>query len=838
MTVPAGFLSAIQAKEVTTGYWLEIEGIPYGYGTFPATAAFFAGRAAADQFLGIKSFLEHPDPPKGIDQKIDTLEGGALTMGQTEFELVDKDGTITQWAGIGYLTHRLYLATELAYDSNLISFFGNPAAYAAGQYIYIGTETIKIGAVVGNTFTGCLRGQFRSKPQDFGKGFPIGERPYTMAMRRCWYNQAAASGQGRQSLVGLDANRAVRFSGTLKNFHRKDNSYTTFVLEAVSIDAELNRECFRNMRSFKLNLGGGAIMDGAGADGSIQVRGWPGYGANAGCDSIPNVSTLLYPTALEKVLIKIDDEIFLGTVGDSGGNPNRGVIRLELRALFGTEPKAHHDGAVVNELIPVIANDVTASVPGQSNSALAIRKASKFSSLPNDQSPYAADHPLIILLQLLLSTGNGNNWPGGVNDRNYDVLPKDYGMGIDYSRIDIAGWEAAASEEPQLRFGGFIERAPNFITFMRNMLQMAGYYFFSTLGDKVSVRLLRPPFPDVTSQALNDNTGRIRKFKTGWDANWAQTIRDVTFKFGWDISDHSYKRVVIFTLANADVYSKGLARSIEIECPLLYPGGSNIRGEPPFTPFDVDQWLLNRKDFFQSRYSRPPPVIRERVSLDFIDVNIGDLVIVDHGQLPSTSTGAVGLTQEIGEVITKSIEDKSQTIVFQILLTGYALGNYRFVAPSLATVAVLSGDPGSGDITWALDPNTFSAPFGPTGQPQTDGRIEDNNGILQDTFGPTSDGSSVWVWKGDCSMHKDALIVGDFNPASGQIRLQANGGDFTDLGATPDDVAFVFITYPGENVSRLQTFGDANPLPKLYAFGLKSDDSYGNADDIARYFPI
>lgn len=832
MTVPANFLAAIQSKALSVARWIEIEGIPYAYGTFTATQAFFAARASKDQFLGVKGFLKAHDAPKNVDQNIDTLDGGALTRGTAEFKIVDKDDDVVKWAGIGYTTNRLFLSQELSYDDSVVSFLGNASGYAAGQYIYIGSETIKIGVIAGQTFQGCLRGQFRSKPQSFGKGSPIGSRPYTMAMRKIWYHQTATQSGG----TVVEQDKAIRFSGALKDLRLDDGDPNTFILQAASIDFELDRPCFRNIRSFKMV--GLSIADGEGRDGTAQVRGWPG-GTGATLYDLPLSLKLADGIFQQYILLKIDDEIFLGNIVEASALSRR--LDLNARALFGTEAKPHKDGAIVNEIIPVFASaspSATTTVGG--DTVTAIRQASKFRSEPTDSSPYPADHPLMIILQVMLSTGTGiytgaaliggTNWSGNTADRNYDVLPGDWGMGIDYTRVDIQAWEAAAAEEPQLRFGGFVSGEPlNFVNFMRDMLKFAGYYFFSTLGDKISVRRLRPPFPDVTSKVLN-NSVRIHRTSPSWGANWSATIREVIFKFGYDLLLKDHKRIDIFILNEADVYSKGLARTITLETEFLYPGGSNIRGEPPFAPFDVDQWLITRKDFYRVRYARPPPIIRERADLSFMDVNIGDLVIVDATNLPSTVTGARGLSQEIGEIILKRIEEQSKTVFFSILMTGYALGRYRFIAPSLVTNS-FAGAPALALTIWNLELNAFSKAVGAHGSAQTDLKVEDYAGTLQYTFG--LENFKVRLWRSDFSSYVDCLVTID----EATMRVGAFMEDFSNLPAWVLTDTTVIFTHRPQNVARLINVGDALPSTSLYAYAASSADSFVSLDEPHRYFP-
>lgn len=823
MSFPATFLSLIQSNAFKLGRWIEIEGLPFAIGDFSADSSFYTSRAANQRFKGIAHSLKQA--PRNIDQSIDTLDGGAQTVGQIEFEIIDVaalnltaiqgiDGSPMQWTGSGRFTDSIKLGADLTAAATTIPFVGSAAGFSNGGYLFIGTEAILIGTVGGSSFTGCTRAQFRSTAQAFGAGLPITTRPTVMANRRCWYyNAAVTTSQALSSTGATAANQCLRFSGICRNLKYKDQSLDTFVLPAQTTDQEFNRDCFRVFREFKML--GMAIADKDGKNGSAGVIGWPGITSNH--NLIWNVPTGLFGNS-ENVIVRIDDEYFQVQQTGSG---NSNALFLSARGLFGSLPVRHAEGASVREVIPIVEYRTTSQY----------YLTSKFKSAPTAGAPLTADHPLMLILQLLLSTGAGTNTAGGAT-RNYDVLPVDWGMGIDYTRIDIAGIEAVAMEEPQLRWGGLVEDPQNFISLMRSILGFAGYYYYTGIQDLLRIRRLRPPLPDVAQRAIL-NSSRINKNPTGWDGNFSGAVRDIEFSFGWDVIEQKFKRIVRF-VTGADYYAKGLARQIKYETKYLYPGGSSIKGEPPFAPFDVDQWLLTRRDFYRTRYGKPPPIIHERCDFGFMDVEIGDLVLVTHANLPSTTSGARGMNQEIGEIIGKSIDDVTKTISFTILMTGYQLGSYRFIAPSLEIQTVLSETASGG--SYLMKANSFTESAGAHGTAQTDGWIENSAVALTTMFDDESD-TPIRFWTVDFGTSYG--VPTDWNSYTYDPTTRILNVDWTGHVPGTFPIAGGFVTWDTYDGNGAQLAGDVLGKTALYAWAAKSNDKLGTNNDPGHlYFPI
>lgn len=664
MSIPANASAALAGRSMLAGSWLEIEGIPYAYGTFSAAASWFSARSALLQFLGIKPQLL--SLPKLVSQTIDTLRGGNLSTGQATFEILDKDAQPTYWTSLSSGSYSLASAVSAAATSWTMV---NAASIAVNDYLYAGTETVQVTAKVGSTLT-VTRGMFRSTPQAFPSRFPVSAFPYAMANRRCWFYQvfdASSRTVGTWSSLALDADKVLRFAGQLTAYNLRDNDPSSYVLTAESMDREMNRPAFRTLRQFRLS--GTSIKDGLNSGAQpCQVAGWPGY--SSGYDTLWNFDGSGF-TVNEQLLLMIDDELFAGQVTSVAP----AQMRLLARALYGTRAEVHKEGTLVREVVPVVAHS-NQTVTGQN--AHWAEVISKFNAIPLWQGDVGADHPVVLALTVLCSTGLGTNFDPLY--RNCDRLPEEWGMGISHTRIDWETCEAAAREEPALRFTGLITEPMNAVEFVRQLLTFAGYYFTVATGDLLTIRRLRPPLPDETTRTIT-NANRIRNHYPTWDANWSGAIRQLHFKYGYDVVTGKHKRVTVFTLNDADIFSKGLAKTVELETKLVYPGGSGIPGDIVTRAFDVDMWLLQRAEYYRTRYGRPPPIIRERVDYSFLDVEVGDIVAVTSAWLPSN--GARGMSNILGEVIAKDPDDAARVIDLTILMTGETVTAAAYIAPSI-----------------------------------------------------------------------------------------------------------------------------------------------------------
>lgn len=721
MSLPANFLAAIQSRSLRVFRWLEIEGLPYAYGSAALSGSFFSARAAAAQFSGIKSSLIKVPPIE--DQELDVLDGVPRRSGVVEAQIGDHDLLPTLWTGVGNVT-AAQVAAETSAAATSIVYVGSGAAIPSSGTIYIGTETITYtGHDTGaKTLTGCSRGRFRSTAAVIPAGAPIGLAPYTLSGRRAWLYLVAVEGVST-SISSSEPDKVLRFSGIVTKF-RMDTDPNVYVLSMESLERELDQPCFRDLRTLGDDSGSG-IHDGSSAysEGGLLV----GSSASPTSDAFWSRGGAQFEDG-EIFAMRVDDEIFRV-------NKDGIWIHVTHGGLFSTARAAHKKKFSAREVVAVTASSTKPD-----------GLAAKFASAPTTAAPAPADHPLMILLQVLLSTGTGSN-TGHSSGRNYDVLPASWGMGLTYDRVDVDAIEALVEEFPDVRIGGVIEQPINFLAFLKSVLRPLGCYATITVEGKLVFRYLRPPLPDETTRLLTD-AHRKRGRHPGYDANLSAPVQTIEYRYGIDIADGGKpKRVAIHNFALANFYTKGKGRKFIYDAPLFYTGKDAIPGEPRAPNlFAVEEFLLKRADFFQVRFGRPPPVVTEIVDLSFFDVELGALVEITSTVLPNPATGTRGVAGAIGEVIAKRIDEEEKLVELSLLMTGYQLGSYRFIAPTLAK----SSSPNT--TTLVVQANVYTEAIGG----QTDLQPRASNGALVDAFRV---GQVVTIWNQDWSVSEDLTIA-------------------------------------------------------------------------------
>lgn len=788
MSVPTNFKAAIAGRAVKHFRWLEIEGLPYGYGDKAQGASWMLARPTEERLLGIRPYLT--GLPDNEDSDIDVLDGLATTVGSVDFHIGDHDLLPTQWTGVHNDADWVLLAADVTAESNVLSYTGDGSALPGNGTLYIGTETVTYGThdPVNKQLTRVTRGKYRSRAKAWGAGIPLSLRPYSMKGRRCWYFQCATSGG-----AFVDADKATRFVGTLEKFRLDDSTPGAFVVTAESLEREMTRDVFTGLRT----LAGPAPISAPGGEGSgMRLPGESGYSAQFPNDRMTSPDAEKFKGDDHPFLIRVDDEVLLFAY-------NAGSIQMLARGLFGTQAVAH-DANWNGQEVAGIALYATGAT------ALPENTSTRFSSLPTTDSPAPNNHPLMLLLQVLLSTGEGTNYDPSPGARNYDVLPSPWGLGIDLSRVDVAGIEKLAAESPDLQFGGLVEEASSAVDFAKACLAPFGYYGVSTIGDVWTVRQLRPPLPDQVTRAVTD-AQRIRGHLPGWDANLSGVVSAVELKCDWDVVANEFRRVEILRLLEADQFSDGQGRTITYEVKWLYSGNRDVPGCPPQKAQDVAELAKSRVSFFRQRFARPPAVVSERVDYSFLDVELAELVAVTHDHLPNTATGTRGLNAALGEVIAKKVDDKSKVVELDVLMTGYQVGDYRFIAPSLKVTGW------DGTILLAtVAANAFTiADGGASGQ--RDLRVRTSAGTLEDTFAVNQHVS---------------IYSADFSQSAGAYVDAISGNKVT----LADDPGFVpaFILF--DLYDSTKAFSPA--LVATYAFAGDDNTQLGVTNETGhRYFP-
>lgn len=687
--------------------WLEIEGLPWCYGTGPGNVggSFFTPRAStAEEFEGIRSWIKLP--PAIEDVELDVLDAFPKNSGALQVEIVDVDGSVTALVNTDPGSARL--AADITDATTEIVYVGaDPGFTTGGGTAYIGNETIKYTSHSSGvkTLYGCTRGRYRSVPREWGIGVPIHMQPYTMAKRRVWYFTLASSEPSTGSFFGfVDSAKWLRFAGTLESL-RGNEGLTGYELKATTLEKDLDRSVFNELRQFE-------------GPAEAKIRGLGGTeGLDTGATwSSPGVSLRLAEG--ECVAVRCDAELM--------GIQRVGVtefLRLVRRGLMNTEIEEHSAGATMREVVLVCPGvsgahtDIPPATGAEAYLSFFSSYGSAGTSAGGGGTWFPADHPLAIMLCVMLSgsklatndtDGNGFVTPGrsfdlGASFELEALPPAAWFLGIDATRLDLNQIVRLANETAWLRVSGVIEDSVNFITWAKTLLQPFGFYVTYTADGLFTVKPLRPPLPGSTLRALTDND-RIQTARPSYDANLSSVVSRVEYRYGWDIAESRFRRIVVLQVNEGELYSAGRGRTLVYESKLLYTGRERIPGElSRDVGFNVQELLRQRGDFYQARFARPPAIIVETVKLDLIDVALGDLIALTSTNSPSANGGGRGLDEAICEVIGRRVDEVEKTIEITLLLTGFSTGDYRCIGPS-AVISGVSASGGNTDVALYVDP--------------------------------------------------------------------------------------------------------------------------------------
>jgi len=230
-------------------------------------------------------------------------------------------------------------------------------------------------------------------------------------------------------------------------------------------------------------------------------------------------------------------------------------------------------------------------------------------------------NPITLLLQILISTGTGS---GGT----YDVLPEEWGLGIDPSFINVAQFETQRDEqiptlEVEFRLLGR-EKAGTFIP--NEFFKMLGAYPLVQGDGQLAIKFFERPIPNIAIPHLNsDNIREVRSFNLNLD----QTYNHLVWEFDWDPTIKAYGTSIVFENAESIAqYGKQVPR---------FYSSKGLRSDL-FGPSFAD----NRKGFIFYRYATPPPIFALGCHFNQLLLEAGDQVFFSHPLPANVVTGERG----------------------------------------------------------------------------------------------------------------------------------------------------------------------------------------------------
>lgn len=672
MVAPA-FLSELALPGPKLDLWVEIEGLPYGFGLTARASSWFAARHYEFRRDGILGLLL--DLPAGVEQEVEPFEAHS-SIGQLTASVIDDPNgvvramyaNIARTDGWGRLGQDLAApaassATPATADVTMTA----PAGTQVGDLLYVGRETMRVAALPGGGVVTVYRGVFRPtapierQAYTHTTGDIVTRYPRFLATRRAYFYAAP--------LGGTDADKVARWAGTVRGVKmRRGLAAVDITIE--SVESDLRVKCFEGQVRGKLVVGV------RGADGT--------YEAEDG-EPAPLTNRLrLEPSSLsgrawvdgERIVFRLGDEIITGRLQANATYPNEihfddpATYPEDARGLFATAALPHAIGDEVVEVLPVIGKNANGSVE---------ERVSRFSQ---------GDNPLDVALQFLLSdTGDGSNG-------TFDVLPDGWGRKIDASRVDAAGIRALRDRWlPVAREVRIISEPFVMKELLADILRAHLCYPVTLLDDVLTFRFLGPPMPDATLRAVTaaDIIGTPE-----WSGEIERVVGRSVLRCDYDPIEEEYRQTFKGEFqgpgTEAQEFYAGLFETVELEARGQWSG--NDPGAAKFgarLTTDAETTALRHFDLVRDRRARPFPKIGLECHYDALDITPGDLLAVTVDGLPDVMTGAVGLSAAVCEARRRAVDDRGGRVGLTIVQTAHGR-QHRLVAPSaiVATGATAS----------------------------------------------------------------------------------------------------------------------------------------------------
>jgi hypothetical protein len=718
VTTPAAFTNALGRAGTVGRYWLEIEGWPTAYGNFSVGSTFFDSRTnTRERFAEVRNALpviqgDGGDVvvPQLAAQELDHVEG-RTSLGSLTIAVADTDGTLSAltagWrlTGPGTYEDGLYLDGRLTASATdiVVSYVGDATGWPSSGVAYFTNEAARYASVGSGSFSGIVRGAYRSRIEAHAGGGAAGGgallTPYPRYLngRRVWL------------WWGLDATTAtdavLLFGGTIHRPHWEQRGQV-LVLECDDQQADIKRAIFTDINSWLEST------DGEQPTGTLD----------------PDTATLAMSNArfnspsyekARRIYAHVGQNAFVLLT-----RRPTGVFDVDAGAAGSTQPYTRFDDGAE---FAVRARRVLPVFP-----CVLVRK--QIANSPQEVTRFFAGfratrlHPLEAVLQVLLSTGTAvNNGVGfgpavGANGR-WDTLPAEWSLGLAPADVDVSGIEALIRQTSDYGINlpvlAPVEDAREWM--IRELLQPFGFYFRPTWGGKLGVGWLREPTADEIAAAPTitqadlalDGDGQPLQLD-GPDFDMAAVVKGVqlTAAFSWLDGDERPGAPITLatTLGEGATSPFPGARVIEIESRGLHVDpprfiGSALRFKPEGS--SAPQVLSRVLAGYLSRFSRPPAMFRLALDMSAkaLTLNAGDLVRLTLDNVPSVRAGARGLSGAVCEVASKAVDLVRGTVSVTLAQSGLGASLSRFVAPSCIVTGLSSA-------TLTVEEHEFTDPTG------------------------------------------------------------------------------------------------------------------------------
>ncbi len=236
-------------------------------------------------------------------------------------------------------------------------------------------------------------------------------------------------------------------------------------------------------------------------------------------------------------------------------------------------------------------------------------------------------NPIDLILQILMSTGNGTNHGTGTN---YDVLPPGQGIGIPYTSINISNIvnNIRGQVSNQVFFGYFKDQVKGLKFIQDNILPQVLCFMYTNVNGQVDLNL---PYPAGSLDAVTlDQTNIVGnpQFKANLQTG-GYFYNDIDVSYDYQpLSDFYVKENVLIDGVSLSNYREDSKLPITSKMIATFFGGFAT--------------VLRMQSIYLSFFKNPPPVINIKTFDAMTLLNPGSLVYLNHPNVPNHQTGKRG----------------------------------------------------------------------------------------------------------------------------------------------------------------------------------------------------
>lgn len=643
MTLPSTFLARLDERARQHRMWVEVEGWPWAFGTFSASASWFASRITSQRFEGIFPLFVRDKWPLIPPNKVDHLDG-RVEVGSCILTLSDLEDTLAGLTAVRRTDGHLRLAADVtaAGADNEWTTTGDTDAWPASGIAYIRGETVSFTRT-GNTFS-VARGRYRSRTEAMPAGEILSLYPRRVHGRRVWLRW------GVNATTDTSTGAIVLFAGKIQNYSWTDRG-RTMVLDCDDSQALIKSTLFERTPT---QIWWDALLDArervpvARADWPVTLAvQTPATGVN------PNVPRVIFAGIAMAVGVSStpDTMMFVTTEGE--------IVRLR-------DPRAGEgpgDTPTAN-LVMTIDRGIGGFRP--SGNTLTLHAPVEI----------LEGHPLAIVR---------------------DVLVQEYGIS---SETNLPSFARLIAATPSLYVWipviGSVDNGREFL--IQQCMKPFGFYFrteadgrigVATFGNTLTIDELLA-LPDIDSEDVSEIGD--------WKIDTSTVVRTLHWSASPRIGDG---RMELLDEAAIAIHDNGEPPDptiegveVKIESHGLHGGRGTGEGFTLAGTREADgaEAAGNLAGKLSARFARPTAVLSVACKIDRkAGLVPGDFVMVTLPHQPSQFADSRGIDAEPMEIVQRSLDLRAGLVRFELAQTGISEMTPRYFAPA-ADIASVDGD--------------------------------------------------------------------------------------------------------------------------------------------------